>query len=140
MKQTPLLRWIEAAEARSICTLAEENPARAIVAPASRSAQPLYSLGCGNSCAWERRPATLVPSNATGLRNALRFWRRAACRAFSGSRNAALSVSAVLPCVGATQAVGQRVTSLLRRKSDIAASYSVCLIGRISRRQVSERA
>jgi hypothetical protein len=39
MKQTPLLRWIEAAEARSICTLAEENPARAIVAPAPRSAQ-----------------------------------------------------------------------------------------------------
>jgi hypothetical protein len=44
MKQTPLLRWIEAAEARSICTLAEENPARAIVAPASRNAQPLNSL------------------------------------------------------------------------------------------------
>jgi hypothetical protein len=44
MKQTPLLRWIEAAEARSICTLAEENPARAIVAPASRSAQPLNAL------------------------------------------------------------------------------------------------
>ena len=44
MKQTPLLRWIEAAEARSICTLAEENPARIIVAPASRSAQPLNAL------------------------------------------------------------------------------------------------
>jgi hypothetical protein len=43
MKQTPLLRWIEAAEARSICTLAEENPAR-IVAPASRNAQPLNAL------------------------------------------------------------------------------------------------
>jgi hypothetical protein len=82
----------------------------------------------------------MVPGEVTGRRNALRFWRRAACKAFSWSRNAALSVSAVLPCVGATQAVGQRVTPLLRRKSDIATSYSVWLIGRISRRQVPERA
>jgi hypothetical protein len=44
MRQTPLLRWIEAAEARSICTLAEENPAGAIVAPAPPSAQPLNAL------------------------------------------------------------------------------------------------
>jgi hypothetical protein len=44
MKQTPLLRWIEAAEARSIRTLAEENPAQAIVAPAPRSAQSLNAL------------------------------------------------------------------------------------------------
>ena len=40
MRQSPLLRWIEAAEARSIRILAEENPARAIFAPASRNAQP----------------------------------------------------------------------------------------------------
>ena len=44
MKQTPLLRWIEAAEARSIRILAEEDPARAIIAPASRNAQPLNAL------------------------------------------------------------------------------------------------
>jgi hypothetical protein len=44
MRQPPLLRWIEAAEARSICTLAEENPARALVAPAPRSAPPLNAL------------------------------------------------------------------------------------------------
>ena len=44
MRQTPLLRWIEAAEARSIRILAEENPARAIIAPASRNAQPLNAL------------------------------------------------------------------------------------------------
>jgi hypothetical protein len=28
MKQTNLMRWIEAAEARSVCMLAEENPVR----------------------------------------------------------------------------------------------------------------
>ena len=44
MKQIPLLRWIEAAEARSIRRLAEEDPARAIVAPASRTAQPFNAL------------------------------------------------------------------------------------------------
>ena len=44
MKQTPLLRWIEAAEARSIHRLAEEDPARAIVAPASWTAQPFNAL------------------------------------------------------------------------------------------------
>jgi hypothetical protein len=44
MRQTPLLRWIDAAEARLICTLAQENPARAIVAPAPRSAQPFNAL------------------------------------------------------------------------------------------------
>ena len=44
MRQSPLLRWIEAAEARSIRILAEENPARAIFAPASRNAQPLNAL------------------------------------------------------------------------------------------------
>jgi hypothetical protein len=71
----------------------------------------------------------IMPGGVTGLRNALSFWRRAASRAFSWSRNAALSVSAVLACVGATQAVGQRVTPLLRKKSDVAASYSVWLIG-----------
>jgi len=44
MRQTPLLRWIEAAEARSIRMLAEENPARAIIAPASRNVHPLNAL------------------------------------------------------------------------------------------------
>jgi len=44
-------------------------------------------------------------------------------------RSAFLSVSATVPYVGETQAVGQRVTRLLRRKSDSAASYSVSLMG-----------
>ena len=46
MRQTPLLRWIEAAEARSIRILAEEDPARAIIATrvTERNAQPLNAL------------------------------------------------------------------------------------------------
>ena len=39
MKQTNLMRWIETAEARSVCMLAEENPARATVA--TPAAQPI---------------------------------------------------------------------------------------------------
>lgn len=31
MKQSALLRWIEAAEARSVCLIAEEDPARASI-------------------------------------------------------------------------------------------------------------
>jgi hypothetical protein len=41
MKQTNLMRWIETAEARSVCMLAEENPARANVATATPAAQPV---------------------------------------------------------------------------------------------------
>ena len=40
MKQTALLRWIEAAEARSVCLIAEEDPARATIDPIPTSAQP----------------------------------------------------------------------------------------------------
>jgi hypothetical protein len=42
MKQTNLMRWIETAEARSVCMLAEENPARATVATATPAAQPIH--------------------------------------------------------------------------------------------------
>ena len=41
MKQTNLMRWIETAEARSVCMLAEENPARATVSTATPVAQPI---------------------------------------------------------------------------------------------------
>jgi hypothetical protein len=41
MKQTNLMRWIETAEARSVCMLAEENPVRATVATATPAAQPI---------------------------------------------------------------------------------------------------
>jgi hypothetical protein len=79
MRQTPLLRWIDAAEARLICTLAQENPARAIVAPAPRRAQPFNALlSCGSSCAWGGRAAMMVPDGVTGLHNALSFSTRAA--------------------------------------------------------------
>jgi hypothetical protein len=44
MKQTALLRWIEAAEARSVCLIAEEDPARAAIDPASNGTQPLNLL------------------------------------------------------------------------------------------------
>ena len=40
MKQTALLRWIEAAEVRSVCLIAEEDPARATIDPTPTSAQP----------------------------------------------------------------------------------------------------
>ena len=44
MKQAALLRWIEAAEARSVCLIAEEDPARAMIDPAPTSAQPFNLL------------------------------------------------------------------------------------------------
>jgi hypothetical protein len=40
MKQTNLMRWMEAAEARSVWMLAEEHPVRATVAAASPGGQP----------------------------------------------------------------------------------------------------
>jgi len=43
MKQTNLMRWIEAAEARSVCMLAEENPVRAAVVPLPEL-QPVYAV------------------------------------------------------------------------------------------------
>jgi len=43
MKQTNLMRWIEAAEARSVCMLAEENPVRAAVV-ALPEMQPVHAL------------------------------------------------------------------------------------------------
>ena len=40
MKQTLLLRWIEAAEARSVCLLAEEDPMRARINPMPPDTRP----------------------------------------------------------------------------------------------------
>ena len=42
MKQTNMMRWIEAAEARSVWMLAEENPARATVAVDLSNFQPIH--------------------------------------------------------------------------------------------------
>jgi hypothetical protein len=42
MKQTNLMRWMEAAEARTVFMLAEEHPARTIVA--TPNAQPIQML------------------------------------------------------------------------------------------------
>jgi hypothetical protein len=39
MKQPTMLRWIEAAEARSVHLLAEEDPARSAIDPTLTSAQ-----------------------------------------------------------------------------------------------------
>ena len=39
MKQSALLRWIEATEARSVCLIAEEDPARTSIDPTPTSAQ-----------------------------------------------------------------------------------------------------
>ena len=44
MKQTNLTRWIEAAEARSICMLAGENPTRMTVAAALPHNQPIRTM------------------------------------------------------------------------------------------------
>ena len=44
MKQTNLMRWIETAEARSVCMLAEEDPVRATVATAMPAAQPVHAI------------------------------------------------------------------------------------------------
>jgi hypothetical protein len=44
MKQTNLMRWIEAAEARSVCMLAEENPMRGSIAVAMPEPQPVHAL------------------------------------------------------------------------------------------------
>ena len=44
MKQTNLMRWIEAAEARSVWMLAEERPARAAVAAALPGTQPIQTV------------------------------------------------------------------------------------------------
>ena len=44
MKQTNLMRWIEAAEARSVWMLAEERPARATVAAALPGTQPTQTV------------------------------------------------------------------------------------------------
>lgn len=41
MKQTNMMRWIETAEARSMCLLAEENPGRATAAAATPCGQPV---------------------------------------------------------------------------------------------------
>jgi hypothetical protein len=44
MKQTNPMRWMEAAEARSVWMLAAENPAGAAVAAALPEAQPVPSV------------------------------------------------------------------------------------------------
>jgi hypothetical protein len=44
MKQPTLLRWIEAAEARSVCLIAEEDAARAPIDPTPTSPQRLNLL------------------------------------------------------------------------------------------------
>jgi hypothetical protein len=44
MKQTNLMRWLEAAEARSVWMLAEERPARATVAAALPGTQPTQTV------------------------------------------------------------------------------------------------
>jgi hypothetical protein len=44
MKQTNLMRWIEAAEARSVWMLAEERPAKALAAVALPDSQPVPSV------------------------------------------------------------------------------------------------
>ena len=44
MKQTNLMRWIEAAEARSVWMLAEERPAKALAAAALPDSQPVPSV------------------------------------------------------------------------------------------------
>jgi hypothetical protein len=44
MKQTNLMRWIEAAEARSVWMLAEENTAKPAVVAALPEAQPAHSV------------------------------------------------------------------------------------------------
>jgi hypothetical protein len=44
MKQTNLMRWIEAAEARSVWMLAEERPATAAVAAILPDARPVSSV------------------------------------------------------------------------------------------------
>ncbi|MBV8493481.1 MAG: hypothetical protein JO162_08380 [Alphaproteobacteria bacterium] len=41
MKQTNLMRWIEAAEARSVCMLASEDPARMTVAAEAPNTQSI---------------------------------------------------------------------------------------------------
>ena len=44
MKQNHLLQWIEAAEARSVCVLAEEDPTRATIMPIMANMRP-FDLG-----------------------------------------------------------------------------------------------
>ena len=44
MKHPTMLRWIEAAEAHSVCLLAEEDPARATINPTSTSAHSFNTL------------------------------------------------------------------------------------------------
>lgn len=44
MKQNHLLQWIEAAEARSVCVLAEEDPTRATIMPVMANVRP-FDLG-----------------------------------------------------------------------------------------------
>jgi hypothetical protein len=44
MKQTNLMRWIEAAEARSVWMLAEERPAKALAAATLPDSQPVPSV------------------------------------------------------------------------------------------------
>ena len=44
MKQSALLRWIEAAEARSVCLIAEEDPARASIDQTPTSPQRVNLL------------------------------------------------------------------------------------------------
>ena len=50
MKQTHLMRWIEAAEARSVWMLAEENPARVAVLPGAQSTQTVLAKLRGQLC------------------------------------------------------------------------------------------
>jgi hypothetical protein len=44
MKQTNLMRWIETAEARSVCMLAVENPVRASFAVAMPEMPPFHAV------------------------------------------------------------------------------------------------
>jgi hypothetical protein len=67
MKQTNLMRWIEAAEARSVCMLAGEDPARLTVVtdrPNTHSIQSVLLKLRGQLCLGEasRRHAGLYRS------------------------------------------------------------------------------
>ena len=44
MNQTNLMRWIEAAEARSVCMLAGEDPARMTVTTDTPNNQPIHCM------------------------------------------------------------------------------------------------
>src|SRR5262249_26280387 len=64
------------------------------------------------------------PASQSERERAASFARRIRSRSTACSSSAALSAAATRPCVGRTQAVGQRVTPLFRINSATAASGS----------------